>query len=331
MAEISIDDVADAAGVHRSTVSRAFSRPDAVRTATRERVLRVAAELGYSMNPLAQALRRGSSNLVPLIVPDITNPFFAELARTTAAAAEAHGFQLMLCITGGDTGQTADYVTSMHSMFSPFGIVAPSTRVDLEALRRYAFQNRIVVIDRVEDDSSVPTVTVDSAHGVNLAVDHLLELGHREIAYAPGIAGTYTAQDRSDAYHRAAGRHGITPVILEAAPGVELGQGIVDHWLSESVRPSAIIASNDVIAFAIISELGTRGLTVPGDVSVIGFDGLDLGAQFNPRLTSVRQPIADLGRIAIELGESLIAGAPPDHVLLEPTLLIRSSTKKFAS
>jgi DNA-binding LacI/PurR family transcriptional regulator len=331
MAEISIDDVADAAGVHRSTVSRAFSRPDAVRTATREHVLRIAAELGYSMNPLAQALRRGSSNLVPLIVPDITNPFFAELARTTTAAAEAHGYQLMLCITGGDTGQTADYVTSMHSMFSPFGIVAPSTRVDLEALRRYAFQNRIVVIDRVEDDPSVPTVTVDSAHGVDLAVDHLLELGHRGIAYAPGIVGTYTAQDRWDAYRRAAERHGIVPVILEAAPGVELGQGIVDHWLSESVRPSAIIASNDVIAFAIISELGTRGLTVPGDVSVIGFDGLDLGAQFNPRLTSVRQPIADLGRIAIELGESLIAGAPPDHVVLEPTLLIRSSTQKFAS
>jgi DNA-binding LacI/PurR family transcriptional regulator len=330
MAEISIDDVANAAGVHRSTVSRAFSRPDAVRTATREHVLRIAAELGYSMNPLAQALRRGSSNLVPLIVPDITNPFFAELARTTTAAAEAHGFQLMLCITDGDTGQTADYVTSMHSMFSPFGIVAPSTRVDLEALRRYAFQNRIVVIDRVEDDSSVPTVTVDSAHGVDLAVDHLLELGHRGIAYAPGIVGTYTAQDRWDAYRRAAERHGIVPVILEAAPGFELGQGIVDHWLSESVRPSAIIASNDVIAFAIISELGTRGLTVPGDVSVIGFDGLDLGAQFNPRLTSVRQPIADLGRIAIELGESLIAGAPPDHVVLEPSLLIRSSTQKFA-
>ena len=329
MAEVSIDDVAEAAGVHRSTVSRAFSRPDAVRTATREHVLRVAAGLGYSMNPLAQALRRGSSNLIPLIVPDITNPFFAELARATTAAAEARGYQLMLCITGGDTGQTAGYLTSMRSMYSPFAVVAPSTRVDLEALRQYAGQNRVVVIDRVKDDPSVPTVTVDSGLGVTLAFDHLLELGHTRIAYAPGIVGTHTAQDRWDAYHHAADRHGITPVVLEAAPGVELGSGIVDHWLREPVRATAVIASNDMIAFSLISELGTRGFSVPSDLSVVGFDGLDLGAHFSPRLTSVRQPITDLGRIAIELGETLIADGPPEHVVLAPTLLIRSSTEKL--
>lgn len=331
MSDVSIDDVADAAGVHRSTVSRAFSKPEAVRATTREHVLRVAADLGYSMNPLAQALRRRSSSLVPLIVPDITNPFFAELARSTAAAAEARGYQLMLCITGGDTGQTANYVTAMHSMYSPFGVIAPSTRVDLEALRRYAFQNRVVVIDRVEDDPSVPTVTVDSAHGVELAFDHLRGLGHSAIAYAPGIIGTYTAHDRWDAYHQAAALHGMPPVVLEAAPGTELGPGIVDHWMRERVRPTAVIASNDVIAFGMISELSTRGFSVPADLSVIGFDGLDLGAQFSPRLTSVRQPITDLGRIAIDLGEALIAGDPPDHVVLEPSLLIRSSTQKLHS
>lgn len=329
MAELSIDDVAKAAGVHRSTVSRAFSKPEAVRKATREHVLRVASELGYSMNPLAQALRSGSSNLVPLIVPDITNPFFAELARATATAAETRGYQLMLCITGGDTGQTADYLTSMRSMYSPFGVVAPSTWVDLEALRRYAFQNRVVVIDRVENDPTIPTVTVDSTHGINLAFDHLRGLGHSRIAYAPGIVGTHTAQDRWDAYHHAAQAHGIAPTILEAAPGSELGPGIVDHWLQKPIRPTAVIASNDFIAFAIISELGTRGLTVPGDLSVIGFDGLDLGAQFNPRLTSVSQPLADLARIAIELGEGLLAGSPPEHVVLEPTLLVRSSTQEL--
>ncbi|MEV5759489.1 LacI family DNA-binding transcriptional regulator [Streptomyces tendae] len=331
MAEVSIDDVAKAAGVHRSTVSRAFSKPDAVRAATREHVLRVAAELGYSMNPLAQALRRGSSNLVPLIVPDLTNPFFAELARTTAAAAGARGYQLMLCITNGDAGQTADYVSAMHSMYSPFGIVAPSTRVNLEALRRYAFQNRVVVIDRVEDDPTVPTVTVDSVRGIDLAFDHLLGLGHSNIAYAPGIVGTYTAQDRWDAYHHAAERHGIPPVVLEAAPGAEPGPELVDRWMREPHRPTAVIASNDLIAFAMISELGSRGLSVPADLSVIGFDGLDLGAQFNPRLTSVRQPITDLGRIAIELGEALIAGGPPEHVVLEPSLLLRSSTQEQRS
>ncbi|MDF2443452.1 MAG: LacI family transcriptional regulator, repressor for deo operon, udp, cdd, tsx, nupC, and nupG, partial [Subtercola sp.] len=110
----------------------------------------------------------------------------------------------------------------------------------------------------------------------------------------------------------------------------ELGPGIVDHWLSEPGRPTAIIASNDIIAFGIISELGTRGFTVPTDVSVVGFDGLDLGAQFNPRLTSVRQPITDMGRIAIELGEALVADGPAEHVVLKPSLLIRSSTRNIS-
>lgn len=331
MAEVSIEDVAEAAGVHRSTVSRAFSRPEAVRAVTREHVLRVAAELGFSINPLAQALRRGASNLVPLIVPDISNPFFAELARATAASAGARGYQLLLCITGGDTAQTADYVTSMHAMYSPFGIVAPSTRVDLPALRHLAFQNRVVVIDRVEDDPTVPTVTVDCARGIDLAFEHLHALGHRNIAYVPGVIGTYTAQDRLDAYRRAAARHGIHPVVLESGPETELHVGIVDRWLREPIRPTAIIASNDVIAFAVVSELGSRGWTVPDDLSVVGFDGIDLGAQFSPRITSVRQPIDDLGRIAIDLGEGLIAGTPPQHVVLEPSLLVRSSTQEYRS
>ena len=107
MAELSIDVVAKAAGVHRSTVSRAFSRPEAVKVETREHVLRVAEELGYTMSPLAQALRRKTSTFIPLIVPNVTNPFFAELAETMSQAAGDRGYQLVLCVTNGDTGQTA--------------------------------------------------------------------------------------------------------------------------------------------------------------------------------------------------------------------------------
>jgi DNA-binding LacI/PurR family transcriptional regulator len=324
--EVNIDDVAEAAGVHRSTVSRSFSRPDAVRAQTRERVLRVAAELGYSVSPMAQALRRRSSTLVPLIVPDITNPFFAELARATAAAAGERGYQLVLCVTEDDSALTAGYLTAMHAMYSPFGIVAPSTRVDLDALKLHAFRDRVVVIDRVESDSTIPTVTVDNHAGVRLAFNHLLGLGHHLIAYAPGIIGTYTTQDRRSAYEDIAASHGLSPVVLEADPSLELGPGIVQHWLDEATRPTAIIASNDAIAFAVISELGARGFAVPADVSVVGFDGLALGAQFNPRLTSVRQPIDEMGRLAIELGAGLLAGGSVNHIVLEPSLILRAST-----
>jgi LacI family transcriptional regulator len=134
MADPSIDDVAKAAGVHRSTVSRAFSRPEAVNKKTREHVLRVAEELGYTMSPLAQALRRKTSSFIPLFVPDITNPFYAELAKSMTQAAGDRGYQLMLCITNGDDVRTGEYLTAMQSLYAPFGVFAPSTRMDIHTL-----------------------------------------------------------------------------------------------------------------------------------------------------------------------------------------------------
>jgi len=195
MAELSIDDVAKAAGVHRSTVSRAFSRPEAVKAETREHVLRVAEELGYTMSPLAQALRRKTSGFIPLIVPDITNPFFAELAKTLTQAAGDRGYQLLLCISDGDDARTAGYLNAMQSLYAPFGVIAPSTRVDVDTLTQFGFGNRVVVIDRVDEQATVPSVTVDSRSGILLALDHLRSLGHRRIGYVSGISGTYTTYE----------------------------------------------------------------------------------------------------------------------------------------
>jgi LacI family transcriptional regulator len=169
MTKLSIDDVARAAGVHRSTVSRAFSRPEAVKAATREHVLRVAEELGYTMSPVARALRHGTTPLVPLVVPDVINPFYAELAESMTQAAGERGYQLLLCITDGSDVRTAEYLTAVHSLYAPFGVIAPSTRVNFERLRQFGFGDRVVVIDRVAEGSEVPSVTVDSRRGIELA------------------------------------------------------------------------------------------------------------------------------------------------------------------
>lgn len=325
MSQPTIDEVAEAAGVHRSTVSRAFSRPDAVKPETRDHILRVAESLGYTMSPLAQALRRKTSNLVPLIVPDITNPFFAELAKTMTAAAGEAGYQLVLCVTDGDGERTENYLASMNALYAPFGVIAPSTRFDVESLRRFAFWSRVVVIDRVDDDSGVPTVTVDSARGIELAFEHLVGLGHRSVGYVSGIVGTHTAQDRRAAYLRLAARHGVEPVILEGGTGPVPSDHAAADFLALAQRPTALITGNDMIAFGLMSALGVQGVRVPEDVSVVGFDGLTLGERFNPALTTVRQPIADMGTIAIHLAQKLIAGTV-EHVVLEPELLVRRST-----
>jgi DNA-binding LacI/PurR family transcriptional regulator len=323
----SIDEVAAAAGVHRSTVSRAFSRPEAVKQETRDHVLQVAASMGYTMSPLAQALRTKTSTLVPLIVPDIINPFFAELAKAMTAAARERGYQLVLCVTENDAGATAGYLRAMQSMYAPFAVLAPFASVDPDEFESFGFGRRLVVIDRVESNHQVPTVTVDSAKGIQLAFDHLLELGHTSIAYVSGIAGTHTAADRRQAYRTLAEKHGMTPIELDSSGiGVGAGERAAEELVSMLQRPTAVVAGNDMVAFGLISSLGSRGLSVPNDVSVVGFDGLVLGARSNPPLTSVQQPIAEMGRIAISLAERAAQNGHVEDVVLQPRLLVRSST-----
>lgn len=327
MPDVSIDDIALAAGVHRSTVSRAFSRPEAVNATTRAHVLAVAEELGYTMNPLASALRRKTSSFIPLIVPDITNPFFAELASTMTQAAGDRGYQLLLCVTNGDDARTAHYLTAMQSLYAPFGVIAPSTRIDLDALGTFDFGQRVVVLDRVDASSPVPSVTVDSARGIQLAFDHLRSLGHRRIGYVSGIVGTTTAADRSAAYLDLVDAE---PVVLDQGQDAEAGHRAAAHFADLTDRPTAVIAANDMTAFALVAALTTRGFRVPDDVSVIGFDGLELGARFNPALTTIRQPIADMGDIAMDLAEKKAVDGTADHVVLVPELLVRASTSRPA-
>lgn len=321
----SIDDVAAAAGVHRSTVSRAFSRPEAVKKQTRDHVLEVAASMGYTMSPLAQALRTKSSTLVPLIVPDITNPYFAELAKAMTTAAGERGYQLVLGIDDNGAA-TAGYLQAMRSMYAPFAIIAPFARVDPADFAKFGFDSRLVVIDRIESEHQVSTVTVDSRAGIRLAFDHLVGLGHTSIAYVSGIAGTHTAADRREAYLDLARRHHIAPMEFDSGLGAEAGERAAEGLLRMANRPTAVIAANDVVAFGLISALGSRGVHVPGDMSVVGFDGLLLGARSNPPLTSVQQPVTEMGRIAIELAERAAENGRVEHIVLRPTLIVRSST-----
>jgi DNA-binding LacI/PurR family transcriptional regulator len=323
-----IDEVAAAAGVHRSTVSRALSRPEAVKRETREHVRAVAAAMGYTMNPLAQALRTKVSTLVPLIVPDITNPFFAELAKAMTAAAGEQGYQLVLCVTENDANATARYLDAMQAMYAPFAVIAPYARVFPAEFEARGFDKRLVVIDRVESGDQTPSVIVDGAAGIALALDHLRALGHTSVAYVSGIAGTHTAADRREAYRTLVGKYGMTQVELDRdGVGAGAGERAAEELVTMRERPTAVVAGNDLVAFGLISGLGSRGVSVPGDVSVVGFDGVPLGARCNPPLTSVQQPIAEMGRIAIRLAEQAANDGSIEHVVLQPKLLVRSSTR----
>jgi DNA-binding LacI/PurR family transcriptional regulator len=284
--------------------------------------------MGYTMSPLAQALRTKVSTLVPLVLPDITNPYFAELAKAMTAAAGERGYQLVLCATGNDAGATARYLDAMQAMYAPFAVIAPYARVFPAEFESRGFGGRLVVIDRVESGDQTSSVTVDSAAGIALALDHLRALGHTSVAYVSGIAGTHTAADRREAYRTLAEKDGMTPVELDrTGVGVGTGERAAEELVTMRERPTAVVAGNDLVAFGLISGLGSRGVSVPGDVSVVGFDGVPFGARCNPPLTSVQQPITEMGRIAIRLAEQAANGGSIEHVVLQPQLLVRSSTR----
>lgn len=327
MGDVSIYDVAKVAGVHSSTVSRAFSRPEAVKPVTRERILRIAQEMGYQVNSLGQALRRGASNLVPLIVPDITNPFYGELAKAVSAAAGPRGYQVVLCLTEGVADETYRFLTSMGAHFSPFAIVAPSTRIDAAELDRTALARRTVVIDRIPRDLQVPTVFIDNRLGVELALDHLLGLGHRRIAYLTGTVGTFSAEARVQAYNDLAAVHDIAPIVMRGGYDHAATLRGAEEFLALEPRPTAVIASNDMAAFGFMSRLAERGLRIPDDVSVTGFDGVPIGENFNPGITTIVQPFAELGRLAVEVAERFAASGEIEHEELVPELLVRRSTR----
>jgi len=278
------------------------------------------------MSPLAQALRTKSSTLVPLIVPDITNPFFAELAKAMTAAAGERGYQLVLCVTEDDPTATVGYLHAMQSMYAPFGVIAPLTQLDPAEFEPFGFGSHLVVIDRMDPDHNLPTVSVDSAVGIRLAFDHLVALGHSSIAYIAGIVGTHNAADRREAYYALARASDMTPLEFNEGVGTEAGERAAERLASMDERPSAVIAANDLVAFGLISALASKGLSVPNDISVVGFDGLALGGHSNPPLTSVRQPITEMGRVAIELAERGAVNGRAEHVVLQPRLLIRAST-----
>lgn len=323
MVDPNIDAVAKAAGVHRSTVSRAFSRPEAVNAKTREHILRVADELGYTMSPLARALSSKASAFIPLIVPDIINPFYAELATSMIQTADERGYQLVVCTTNGDNRRTAGYLVAMQSLYAPFGIIAPSTRVDIDTLTQHGFGSKVVILDQVAPGAELPSIAVDNRRGIELAFEHLRSLGHERIGYVSGISGVFTVHERLSAYEDLVGGD---PIVLDDGSDRRAGERAAVRFVKMRQRPTAIIAANDMTAFALISTLAEQGVDVPRDVSVIGFDGLDFGARFNPGLTTIRQPIADLGSFAIDLAEKKAASGFAEHIVLAPELLVRAST-----
>lgn len=326
----SIADVASRAGVSTTTVSHVISGKRPVNGRTAASVRRVMRQLGYVPNHSARSLRLGMSRTLGLVVPDISNPYFAELAKGAADAGEQRGFNLVLSHTGFDAAREARYLDVLRSggidgMVYAAG--APPSAGQLEELVRTF---HVVVVD--EELGSVPVDTVVSDHegGGRLAGEHLRNLGHRQILTIEGPAGLDSSSRRARGFASAfAGVEArLEPVAGDYRP--ESAVAAVEAALTDGFPWfTAVFAENDLMALAAIETLTDRGYRVPEDVSVLGYDDIALAALVRPALTTVRQPVYRMGWVAADrLVASLLGEGPPDpiKVVLDVELVVRGTS-----
>ena len=305
---MSIQSVAAKAGVSVATVSRAFNFPDKVTPATRELVERVARELHYVPNASARTLRTQRSRALGVVLPTLLNPTFAECLQGIAHAAIAGGYAIIPVTTGYrlDEEERAVHLLLAGNVDGLILVVSnPSTSAALDRLRS-TDTPYVLAYNRHPDH---PCVTVDGEAAVADAVARLVLLGHRRIAMVSGtLAASDRAQQRYRGYQKGMADAGLDAPALIEVPFVESAVDLLAQLLQAKVRPTALVCSNDLLAIRSIRAAHLSGLNVPGDLSVVGFDGIALGEDLTPALTTIAQPNSEIGRRSVELLVQAMAG-----------------------
>lgn len=308
MKQPTIYDVAQESGVAPSTVSRAFGRPERVGRATRERVLEAADRLGYVPNPHARALQTGRHKTIAMVISDIANPHFFELIRGAEQRAKAAENTLVIVNAEESPAIERDQIRGLTRSVDGF-ILAASRLPDLE-LRALAGKHHVVLVDRELDP--LPSVSMDTAAGCRQILEHLSSMGHDEFTYCAGPPGSWMGAARWSALSRGAEEHGLRARrIGPYTPTVANGGAAADSALRH--RPTALVAHNDLLAIGIMRRLAERGVRVPEDVSVIGFDDIFAAELTSPTLTTLGGPYARAGRLTIELLLELLRSSPGSH------------------
>jgi len=320
-----IYDVARAAGVATSTVSRAFSNPGRVAQGTRDRVLAVAAELGYQPNPHARALLSGRHHTVAMVVSDITNPHYFELIRGAEMRAKASGFTLVL--VNAEESPRIEFEQVQRLVPTVDGFVLAASRLPDENLVQVASQRPVVLMSR--ELPGLASVVLDHAVGCRHVVEHLASLGHRRLVYLAGPRNSWMAATRWAALSAAATELGVE--VLRTDPFVpRVAQGGVAADSALNSGATGIVAHNDLLAIGVMQRLEQRGVGVPDEVSVVGFDNIFAAELCSPGLTTLGGAHVDVGRVAVEmlLGLADPAGRddPPAQVALPTELVLRGST-----
>jgi len=327
--------VAVKAKVSITTVSRVINNsPHRVNRATRERVLKTIEEMDFRPNALAQGLITKRTMTIGVIIPDISNPYYAEIVRGIQDRADDEGYAVIL----QNTDRKLERIIQCIHLFREKrvdGIIFSGGIIHgyepLSALRE--FSQRVVVIGRHEVD--FPAVRVDNIGGAILAIQHLVDLGHQRICFINGPEMSTTSEDRLQGFKNAIAQNGIPfedSMVKRGNLTPESGYQVARELLGMPGRPTAVFASNDLMAFGAIHAARDLGLSVPGDLAMVGFDNIQLGSYFNPTLTTVEIPMYNLGTAAMKMIVNMASDNSFDrYQWFKPRLLIRHSTQNNVS
>ncbi|WP_433385685.1 LacI family DNA-binding transcriptional regulator [Micromonospora sp. KLBMP9576] len=334
MAAANIKEVARHAGVSLGTVSNVLNRPDMVAPATRQRVLDAITTLGYVRNDSARQLRAGHSRTVAIVVLDVANPFFTDVVRGAEQVIEDAGAMLVVCNSGGNGARERRHLELLEEQRVRGVLVTPvdhGPQPDLDRLIDRGIP--VVLVDRGTGRVNRCSVAVDDVLGGRLAMDHLLDQGHHRIAYLGGPLSIPQVADRHAGAAAALEERGGGDLRVAVTTGltVAAGRRAAGELLALPARqrPTAVFCANDLIALGVLQELTARGLRVPADVAIVGYDDIEFAGAAAVPLSSVRQPRDQLGRTAAKLLlEEADAGDTHEHrhVVFQPELVVRRSS-----
>lgn len=328
---VTIQDVARRAGVSVTTVSSALNNSGRVADKTRDKVLKAARELGYVASLSARSLKGGRTNVVGVVLGELRSPVFAELAASASDAARAAGMDTLLYTTNYDRVRERNSVASLiDGLVDGLLIMLPKeSEHDLELLSRSRVP--VVLVNYHAPDPNVTVVGGDNYHGARAAVRHLIALGHRRVAFISGNADSGQSPERQRGYHDELVNAGLSPDPALVRGGDWSEQGgyrETSALLDLPDPPTAVFTANDHTAFGAINAVKARGLRVPEDLSVIGFDDIPSSQHIDPPLTTVRHPFGDIAQVAVKHLLDLIDGkaGPRQRIELPSDLIVRAST-----
>ncbi|MGU3538488.1 LacI family DNA-binding transcriptional regulator [Methylobacterium sp. A54F] len=322
---VGIRDVARAAGVSTATVSRALGRGP-VSEALREQVEAAVRATGYRPNLSARRLRSQATQTIGLIVADIRNPFFTAVSRAVEDAAYAAGMRVILCNTDEDPSREAMYLRLMEEE-RVTGVIFAPTRSTAAGLKAGGLGFPVVFIDRAGLPGSHDSVVLDNVAASGALVDHLVAQGFSRIGGLFGSTSS-TAQERRAGYEAAMALHGLVPAVRSAPPNAEAAEAEIGRWLARPDRPEALILSNGLMLMGAVRAIRAKGLRVPADIALAGFDNEPWTELVEPGLTVIEQPVAEIGAQAMRLLFDRLEnpGQPVRKVVLSGRAVLRGST-----